>query len=125
MRATRLLPILPVVLTLPLGVGAQELAEAPSVILDGVPFRVGVAARLEAVQVEVRDARGALLGTGTAQPLDTAFVEDLAVTDRGQLPLEVRFGSETHEVAPTFMAGWLSLLPPLLAIVLAWSSGRW
>ena len=119
MRATRLFPLLALLLALPVGTAAQEVEEAPSVVLDGIPFRVSVSARLEPIQVEVRDSRGAVLGSGDADPLETATVEGLVVTEGAQLPLEIRVGGDVHELAPTFMPGWLSLLPPLLAIALA------
>jgi len=104
----------------PGGAGAQELENAPTVVLDGVPFQISVTARLEAIRVEVRDARGALLGSAGAEPLGTAVASDLRVTGRAQLPLEVRVaGGPTFTVAPTFTPGWFSLVPPFVAIVLA------
>ncbi len=106
-------------LALPVGLVAQELVDAPSVILDAVPFRVGVEARLDSIDVSVVDARGRVLGAATAAPLDTAVVEDLVVTERDQLPLEVRVAGNTWTLTPTLMSGWMSLLPPLVAIVLA------
>jgi Na+/H+ antiporter NhaC len=80
---------------------------------------VGVEARLDSIDVSVVDARGRVLGAATAAPLDTAVVEDLVVTERDQLPLEVRVAGNTWTLTPTLMSGWMSLLPPLVAIVLA------
>ena len=65
MRATRVLSFFSVLLALPLGSGAQEVVEAPSVVLDGIPFAVSVTARVEPISVEVVDSRGAVLGTAT------------------------------------------------------------
>lgn len=98
---------------------AQELEKAPTVILDAVPFRVLVTAALDPVRVEVRDARGTVLGQATAAPLGTATAEGLVVTEGSQLPLEVLINGVATPLSPTFMPGWFSLLPPLLAIALA------
>ncbi|HSG08635.1 MAG TPA: Na+/H+ antiporter NhaC family protein [Longimicrobiales bacterium] len=104
---------------LPCSLSGQALEKAPTVILDGVAFRVEVSARLEPVHVEVRDARGALLGQADVPALEARVLDGLVVTDRAQLPLEVGIGEESAQVHATFMPGWFSLLPPLLAIVLA------
>jgi Na+/H+ antiporter NhaC len=107
-------------LGLPVGAHAQELERAPAVVLDGVPFQISVTARLSPISLEVRDAAGVVLGTATAEPLGTAVASGLQVTERAQLPLEVRVADgPTFTVAPTLMPGWFSLLPPVLAIVLA------
>lgn len=119
---TRLNPLaafLLILLALPTPAVGQELQKAPSVVLDGVPFRVEVQATLEPVRVEVRDARGVVLGQADAQPLETTSVERLVVTGRDQLPLQVFMNGRAEQVAPTFAPGWFSLLPPLLAIALA------
>lgn len=104
---------------MPLTGAAQELKKAPTVVLDGVPFRVEVVAGIDPVQVEVRDAGGQVLGGASGGPLDTVSAEGLRVTARSQLPLQVVVNGEATEVTPTFAPGWFSLLPPLLAIVLA------
>jgi len=120
MRLRRLAFALLALAVLPRTGRAQDLVKAPTVVLDGVPFQVSVGARLEPVRFEVRDARGALLGQGAGEPLDTAVAQGLVVTERAQLPLEVRVdGGPTHTVDPTFTPGWFSLVPPLVAIVLA------
>jgi Na+/H+ antiporter NhaC len=119
MRSTSLLILASVLLALPSGAAAQEVEEAPAVVLDGVPFRIAVRAVLEPIQVEIRARGGAVLGTATADPLEVAVADDLVVSDRRMLPLEVRVGADVHMVSPTFMPGWMSLLPPLVAILLA------
>ena len=119
MHAVRAATLLFALLALPWSASAQEVNKAPSVILDGVPFRVEVSARLEPVRAEVRDARGALLGEADVPALESVTVEGLVVTERAQLPLQVGVGAEIVPVAPTFMPGWFSLLPPLVAIALA------
>jgi Na+/H+ antiporter NhaC len=119
MRSTSFLILASVLLALPSGAAAQEVEEAPSVVLDGVPFRIAVKALLQPIEVEIRARGGAVLGTATAAPLEIAVADDLVVTERALLPLEVRVGGDVHMVSPTFMPGWMSLLPPLIAIVLA------
>jgi Na+/H+ antiporter NhaC len=119
MHVVRAATLLFAFLALPWSTAAQEVKKAPSVILDGVPFRVEVSARLDPVRAEVRDALGAVLGQVEVPVLETVAVEGLLVTDRAQLPLQVTVAGETVEVAPTFMPGWFSLVPPLVAIVLA------
>ncbi len=118
MRRQRLTALLTFALAWPAASLAQEL-DAPTVVLHGVPFRVAVQARLDPLTLEVRDAQGALLGVATAGPLDTAIVSDAVVTSGAQLPLQVRFGAEAHVVTPTLVPGWVSLVPPLIAIALA------
>jgi Na+/H+ antiporter NhaC len=118
-RMCRRLVLLSPLLLLPVRGASQEIVEAPSVVLDGIAFRVGVEARLQPIDVQVLDAQGQLLGTASAAPLDTAHVDDLVVRERAQLPLQVRVAGEEEAVDPTFMPGWLSLIPPLVAIVLA------
>ena len=99
---------------------AQEVQEAPAVVLSGVPFEVIVRGDPEGSALwEVHDARGELIGSGTAQPGESVTLGDMRVTTRDQLPLEVGGGDTLLEVAPILVPGWFSLLPPLVAIVLA------
>ena len=111
----------------PLPIRGQEVASPPAVVLESVPFSLtvrggaGTAATSAAPSAEpweVRDARGALLASGTVQPGETAAAR-LTVTARDQLPLAVSIGEAVQEVDPTLVPGWFSLLPPLLAIALA------
>ena len=120
MRFRTFATLLLAALFVPVGALAQELAKAPKVVLEGVPFQLSVSARLQPVRVEVHDAAGTLLGASEAEPLGTAVVDGLRVRGRAQLPLEVRVvGGPTFTVAPTFAPGWFSLVPPFVAIVLA------
>jgi len=94
---------------------------APKVVLGGVPFGITVAAPEgeRASWVEVRNADGALLASGSALPGDTLRLEGIAVAAPADLPLAVRVGEASLAVEPSFAPGWFSLLPPLLAILLA------
>ncbi len=69
--------------------------------------------------MEVRDAHGALLGTGTVASGATTTLSDLKVTGSSLLPLQVKVGQHLLLVDATVIPGWYSLLPPFLAIVLA------
>jgi Na+/H+ antiporter NhaC len=121
MRSSLFRAALPLLLTLalPLRTGAQEVEDAPTVILDGVSFRIQVKAQLDPLEVEVRDSRGRVLGRASAEPLGTASAEGLRIDERAQLPLSVTVNGAVTELSPTFMPGWFSLLPPILAIALA------
>jgi len=105
---------------LPLGAAAQEVADAPSVILDGVPFQITMAGSPDSTDpFAVRTATGALLASGAVEAGAAATASDLVVGSRAELPLTVTIGGATQELSPTLIPGWYSLLPPLLAIVIA------
>jgi Na+/H+ antiporter NhaC len=98
----------------------QEISEAPEVILRGVPFEIEVlGGGEESVWFEVRTATGEVLGGGTVTPNATASTRDLLVSDGSALPLTVLIGSESFTVDPTLTSGWYSIIPPLVAIILA------
>jgi len=107
--------------TLAPGAGvAQEVSNAPKVILGGVPFTLDVTGGDDtSLWYEVRDAQNALLSSGTVAPGETATATDLMVPSRDGLPLTVLIGDTTHEVRPPYAPGWFSLVPPLVAILLA------
>ena len=99
---------------------AQEVSNAPKVILGGVPFALDVMGGEDtSLWYEVRNAGGTLMGSGTVAPGETTSVADLVVPGRDGLPLTVLIGDTTHELRPPFAPGWFSLVPPLVAILLA------
>ena len=104
----------------PAGARAQEAVEAPRVILGSVPFTIAVhgAEELSSL-VEVRNAEGTLIASGTVGAREVREFRNVVVGARGELPLDVRVGDTTHAVDSTFAPGWFSILPPLLAIALA------
>ncbi len=53
------------------------------------------------------------------EPYGTATLRDLTVNVREQLPITVHIGDAEHVVEPTLTSGWFSLLPPIVAIILA------
>lgn len=97
--------------------------EGPEVILGGVPFKLelSVPGSLEPVEVTVRMANGSELGTVVVPPLEKVELEqEVVVEDEAQLPIRGLVGGEVAaEFSQRIFPGWLSLLPPLLAIVLA------
>jgi Na+/H+ antiporter NhaC len=112
------LPLLMLVLALP--AAGQDVHEPPQVVLRGIPFQMTIAGGSTPSEWwEVRDATGAILAAGTVLAGSEAVARDLVVDAKAQLPLSVVIGTVTVEVAPTLTSGWFSILPPLLAIVLA------
>ncbi|MCH8811567.1 MAG: Na+/H+ antiporter NhaC family protein [Gemmatimonadetes bacterium] len=110
----------------PLDVWAQEGSEAaqvtsaPKVILGGVPFTLELQGDAgAALDYEVRDAQGTVLGSGSVGAGGTARVTGLVVSARSGLPLTVRLGQVSEELSRPYAPGWFSLAPPVLAILLA------
>ena len=102
------------------GSDAPQVVDAPRVILGGVPFSLDLqGAAGAAVDYEVRDAQGTVLGSGSVEAGGTLTVSDLWCPDRSGLPLTVRLGQVSEEVSRPFAPGWFSLAPPVLAILLA------
>nr|MDQ3388567.1 Na+/H+ antiporter NhaC family protein [Gemmatimonadota bacterium] len=66
----------------------------------------------------VRGADGSQLAAGTLNPGENKL-EGIAVSRAEQLPLRVMAGGAQASVSPRFLPGWMSLIPPLLAIILA------
>ncbi|HSG50269.1 MAG TPA: Na+/H+ antiporter NhaC family protein [Longimicrobiales bacterium] len=110
-----------VVLTVALPAGAQELQEVPDVILKEVPFSFWVHGPMAVGDApwQVSDAGGTVLASGTVAGYDRTQVTGLVVADGSQLPLTVTMGEVIQTVDPTLTVGWFSLLPPILAILLA------
>lgn len=98
---------------------AQELLP-PAVILKGVPFEVTVVGPAgDAAPWSVTTADGTELASGVVPPRERATAHDLVVDSPDQLPLQVAVGGSSFEVDATLTNGWISILPPLLAIALA------
>ncbi|UCF18305.1 MAG: Na+/H+ antiporter NhaC family protein [Gemmatimonadota bacterium] len=94
----------------------------PKTILAHVPFalRFIVPPDLDSLEWRIERARdGAVLASGTAAPGDEVEVADLIVSRRADLPLHVVVAGERADFSALFFPGWLSILPPLLAIALA------
>ncbi len=107
----------------PAGGGGLEL-EAPAVVLGEVPASLTVrrdsAGPDAPVAYRLVGASGRELAAGRLEPGAERTVEVALAAD--DLPVRLEAGEEQREVTtadPTRLPGWLSLLPPLLAIALA------
>lgn len=109
-------------LTVGPAVQAQEVElDAPPVVLLNVPFTITVRApgSLDSAGVTLRAADGTLLASDTLVPLGAVEFRDIVVSDAAQLPLAVEVGGWTASVDGPLLPGWITLLPPLVAIALA------
>ncbi len=102
---------------------AQEITDAPQVILSGIPFSVSVSGTEmdsgNSVWFEVRASDGRVLGAGTVAPGATGSADGMRVNSGSDLPLTMVIGDEAQELQATFLPGWFALVPPLVAILLA------
>ena len=99
---------------------AQAVDDAPPVVLGGLPFGLTLSGSdAESTFYEVRSASGELLGSGVIPAGSSAEATDLRVQGGGDLPLSVQIGGETFDVDAAYAPGWYSLVPPLIAILLA------
>ena len=99
---------------------AQEIVDGPKVILSSVPFTVTVRGLSDlSALAEVRDAQGNLLASRSVGPGQTRELRDLSVESRDALPLSVRIGDSVEAFSRPVVPGWFSILPPLIAILLA------
>ncbi len=103
----------------PMQSAAQLVEDGPKVVLGSVPFALSVRTEDDAAAVQVLDAAGALLAEAPADAGETTQIRDIVVPSRDALPLEVRAGGAREAFDRPFAPGWFSLLPPLLAILLA------
>jgi len=95
--------------------------KAPGVLLSGVPFRLEITApgALETVVVSVQTASGREIGTAEIPPFGTAAFDEVVVASASELPIRITSAAGEAAVHPHVIPGWLTILPPLLAIVLA------
>ncbi|MEK9506809.1 Na+/H+ antiporter NhaC family protein [Gemmatimonadota bacterium Y43] len=101
---------------------AQGFDDAPAVALKGVPFALTVAGPDEpgpAVPFEIIDARGQVVGSGVVEAQSEAVVDDVVIDGADALPMILAVGGVEEQFDPTLLNGWFSLLPPLLAVLLA------
>ncbi|MEE8267656.1 MAG: Na+/H+ antiporter NhaC family protein [Gemmatimonadales bacterium] len=109
-------------LTVGPAVQAQEVElDAPPVVLLNVPFTITVRApgSLDSAGVTLRAADGTLLANDTLVPLGVVEFHDIVVSDAAQLPLTVEAGGSAASIDGPLLPGWITLLPPLVAIALA------
>jgi Na+/H+ antiporter NhaC len=102
--------------------GAAEIdAEAPAVFLRGVPFQVLVKApkAAEPIEAVLRDDDGTVLARVTVPAHGEARFPRTALSAGASLPLRVEAAGEVVKLDRALLPGWVSVLPPLVAIGLA------
>ena len=106
-----------------LAVGAEAQAptiDGPHVVLPRAPFELEVTGWEEAAGTEFRlvTATGDELASGSLEA-EAVRLEGLLVEDAAALPLRLESDAGTATFDARFLPGWVSILPPLLAILLA------
>lgn len=104
---------------LPAPAQAQLPLDGPRVILPNVPYIISVELPPDAIggPFVVLDAAGETLTQGT---LVAGEQEIMVLAERrDQLPLRMETLDGAAELAPRYLPGWVSILPPLVAIALA------
>ena len=106
---------------------AEVEVDAPRVILSGLPFALTIRAPGidSSTRITVVGATGRRLGSAVFLPgSESLAIEGLQIDGRTELPLSIIAGDASSEapvatVSPKLFPGWTSLLPPILAIILA------
>lgn len=94
--------------------------EVPPTVLTGVPFGVTatVPEALGGAEWIATDATGAEIGRGILEAGEFE-ISGLSVDSGDALPLALAVGGQNYPVDPGSLPGWVSLVPPLLAIAFA------
>ncbi len=101
---------------------AQEIEiQGPDAILRGISFPLTVTTPriVEARPITIRLADGTEVAQTMSAPLGAVTVQGITVTGRDQLPVRITVGADRFEFSEPLVPGWVSLLPPLIAIALA------
>lgn len=101
---------------------AQEVeVDMPSAILKGIGFSVRVSAprSLDTLPVALRAADGRVLAGALVPPVGEVVFRDIVIEGRTELPLVLTVGDRVDELSRPFIPAWFSILPPVLAILLA------
>ncbi len=123
-RLKRLALLILVCVAGPVAAAAQEGLgvdiEAPGTILTGAPFDLVVVAPegLAGTPYGLRTADGAEVAAGTLVA-GANTIEGVVLESSDQLPLALTGPGLSEPISPRALPGWLSLIPPLLAIALA------
>ncbi len=98
---------------------AVPTVEGPGTVFEGSAFelRLSTPEGAEETPFRIRDARGQLLTEGVLEPGETT--QRVVVGSRGALPIIVETPGGAAPFGARFLPGWLSLVPPLLAIAFA------
>ncbi len=115
------LVMLPSVLLVTSLAGQEVEVSGPQVILRDVRFSLNVkSANPTAPQhVVVLTAAGRELAAADVEPLESVEFKNLAVVEASDLPLTIVTAGWSTSFSRPLLPGWVSILPPLIAIVLA------
>jgi Na+/H+ antiporter NhaC len=93
----------------------------PRTVMTRVPFelRFTVPGGVDSVAWRVISAQDEVLASGLAAPGAEVTLPSVRVERLGDMPLRIVAGGASGRYDPLALPGWMSLLPPLLAIVLA------
>jgi Na+/H+ antiporter NhaC len=101
-------------------VAAGIVSDAPVVFLGGVPFQLSIEGdETQRQTYSVRTADGRTLEEGLVEAGGSLQVAHLVVDSGSDLPLQIQVGDRQEAVDGPFAPGWFSILPPILAILLA------
>ena len=101
---------------------AQEIVlTGPAVFLKGTGFSVTVSApsALQPVPFVLRLGDGTVVADTTIDPLGAVTLRDVIVENASQAPLQAEASGVVVTLASPVLPGWVSILPPIIAIVLA------
>ena len=99
---------------------AQEVEGTPRVFVGGIPFDLMVVgSEEEAALFRIETAQGLVMAQGEVGPGGSEELVGLVIERRAELPIRAVFEQTQREISASFVPGWFSLLPPLLAIALA------
>ena len=101
------------------GVSAQNATIDSKIILSSVPFSVELLGMQDDHTLYViKDALNQTLSSGIIDPGQDQTVE-LQIFEKDQLPLSIQLNGTSILFKKSFVPGWASLAPPLIAITLA------
>ncbi len=99
---------------------AQMVEGTPRVFVGGTAFDLTVIGSEDASTLfRVESGEGLVLAQGEVPAGGSQAITALVIHRRGELPLRAIFEETQSEISAPFVPGWFSLLPPLVAIVLA------
>jgi len=93
---------------------------APDAFLTGIPFTVTVEfpGVTEPTEVVLQSATGSILARDTVRAFGSAKLTGV-VREKGELPLSIHAMGRTTPLSKPLLRGWISIIPPLVAIILA------
>lgn len=99
--------------------GEVSLVESPKVVMGGLPFSLQLNVGSGVERVRVLGGDGRLLGEAVPGEEGAVEISGLRVDSRAVLPISVEGGGTPLEVDLPWAPGWFSIVPPIVAILLA------